>query len=163
MLKPCDSQMVIKRIKQIGSKAAPVQSPALSSPTPAAAAPVIADSGESLELRVSQALHKMGVPANIKGYRYLITAIELCINDMDMLSSVTKQLYPTIAKRYDTTPSRVERAIRHSIEVAWNRGQIDVLDAVFGYTINTRKGKPTNSEFIAMLSDKLRMSHSLLD
>jgi two-component system response regulator (stage 0 sporulation protein A) len=76
---------------------------------------------------------------------------------------VTKLLYPTIAKRYDTTPSRVERAIRHSIEVAWNRGQIDVLDAVFGYTINTRKGKPTNSEFIAMLSDKLRMSHSLLD
>jgi len=79
------------------------------------------------------------------------------------LGSVTKQLYPTIAKRYDTTPSRVERAIRHSIEVAWNRGQIDVLDAVFGYTINTRKGKPTNSEFIAMLSDKLRMSRNLLD
>jgi two-component system response regulator (stage 0 sporulation protein A) len=105
----------------------------------------------------------MGVPANIKGYRYLITAIELCIGDMDMLGSVTKLLYPTIAKRYDTTPSRVERAIRHSIEVAWNRGQIDVLDAVFGYTINTRKGKPTNSEFIAMLSDKLRMSRGLLD
>lgn len=163
MLKPCDSQMVIKRIKQIGSKTAPVSSAELSAPTAAAPAPAFADSGESLELRVSQALHKMGVPANIKGYRYLITAIELCISDMDMLGSVTKQLYPAIAKRYDTTPSRVERAIRHSIEVAWNRGQIDVLDAVFGYTINTRKGKPTNSEFIAMLSDKLRMSPSLLD
>lgn len=164
MLKPCDSQMVIKRIKQIGSKTAPTQAPAMPAPAASAAStPVIADSGESLELRISQALHKMGVPANIKGYRYLITAIELCIADMDMLGSVTKQLYPTIAKRYDTTPSRVERAIRHSIEVAWNRGQIDVLDAVFGYTINTRKGKPTNSEFIAMLSDKLRMSHSLLD
>ena len=165
MLKPCDSQMVIKRIKQIAAKTAPVSTAAISAaaPLPAAAVSAVTDSGESLELRVSQALHKMGVPANIKGYRYLITAIELCINDMDMLGSVTKQLYPTIAKRYDTTPSRVERAIRHSIEVAWNRGQIDVLDAVFGYTINTRKGKPTNSEFIAMLSDKLRMSHSLLD
>ncbi|MBQ4563738.1 MAG: sporulation initiation factor Spo0A C-terminal domain-containing protein, partial [Lachnospiraceae bacterium] len=130
---------------------------------PASALPAITTPAESPEVRISQALHQMGVPANIKGYRYLITAIELCMNDMDMLGSVTKQLYPTIAKRYDTTPSRVERAIRHSIEVAWNRGQIDVLDAVFGYTINTRKGKPTNSEFIAMLSDKLRMSHSLLD
>lgn len=163
MLKPCDSQMVIKRIKQIGSKSVPAASTALSAPLPGNAPQPAAETGESLELRISQALHKMGVPANIKGYRYLITAIELCVGDMDMLGSVTKQLYPTIAKRYDTTPSRVERAIRHSIEVAWNRGQIDVLDAVFGYTINTRKGKPTNSEFIAMLSDKLRMSHSLLD
>ena len=163
MLKPCDSQMLIKRIKQIGSKAIPTASTAMAAPMTAVTAPVITDTGEPLELRVSQALHQMGVPANIKGYRYLITAIELCIGDMDMLGSVTKLLYPTIAKRYDTTPSRVERAIRHSIEVAWNRGQIDVLDAVFGYTINTRKGKPTNSEFIAMLSDKLRMSRGLLD
>ena len=163
MLKPCDSQMVIKRIKQIGSKTAPTHVQEIHAPYSSSASPTTPPSGESSEIRISQALHQMGVPANIKGYRYLITAIELCMSDMDMLGSVTKLLYPTIAKRYDTTPSRVERAIRHSIEVAWNRGQIDVLDAVFGYTINTRKGKPTNSEFIAMLSDKLRMSHSLLD
>jgi two-component system response regulator (stage 0 sporulation protein A) len=159
MLKPCDSQMVIKRIKQIGSKTPPSASIAMAPPV--SNAQPDQGSGESLEVRISRALHKMGVPANIKGYRYLTTAIELCINDMDMLGSVTKQLYPTIAKRYDTTSSRVERAIRHSIEVAWNRGQIDVLDSVFGYTINTRKGKPTNSEFIAMLSDKLRMNCDL--
>ena len=110
-----------------------------------------------LEIVVSDIMHELGVPAHIKGYQYLREAILLTVNSPDMMSSVTKVLYPTVAKTFSTTASRVERAIRHAIEVAWDRGDIDVLSSYFGYTIQNSRGKPTNSEFIAMISDKLRL------
>ena len=110
-----------------------------------------------LQMTVSEIMHQIGVPAHIKGYQYLREAIVLSINDREMMSSVTKVLYPTVAKMYSTTSSRVERAIRHAIEVAWDRGDVDVLSSYFGYTIQNTRGKPTNSEFIAMISDKLRL------
>lgn len=110
-----------------------------------------------LEVTVSEIMHQIGVPAHIKGYQYLREAIILSVNDNEMMHSVTKVLYPTVAKIYNTTPSRVERAIRHAIEVAWDRGDVDVLSAYFGYTIQNTRGKPTNSEFVAMISDKLRL------
>lgn len=112
-----------------------------------------------LEKDVTDMIHEIGVPAHIKGYQYLRDAIQMSVNDMDMLGSITKTLYPTIASKYQTTPSRVERAIRHAIEVAWNRGRMETLDALFGYTINTGKGKPTNSEFIALIADKIRLQY----
>lgn len=116
----------------------------------------ITDKGD-LEVTVSEIMHQIGVPAHIKGYQYLREAIVLSINDREMMSSVTKVLYPTVAKLYSTTSSRVERAIRHAIEVAWDRGDVDILSSYFGYTIQNTRGKPTNSEFIAMISDKLRL------
>jgi len=110
-----------------------------------------------LEKDVTDMIHELGVPAHIKGYQYLREAIMMAVEDIDMLGSITKILYPTIAKKYQTTASRVERAIRHAIEVAWSRGKMETLDALFGYTINTGKGKPTNSEFIALIADKIRL------
>lgn len=110
-----------------------------------------------LELMITEIIHQIGVPAHIKGYHYLREAITLAVNNADIINSVTKQLYPTVAKKYQTTSSRVERAIRHAIEVAWDRGDIDVLNSYFGYTIHNERGKPTNSEFIAMIADKLRL------
>ena len=112
---------------------------------------------KDLEVVVSQIMHQIGVPAHIRGYQYLREAIILSVNDDEMISSVTKILYPTVAKRFKTTPSRVERAIRHAIEVAWDRGDVDILSSYFGYTIQNERGKPTNSEFIAMISDKLKL------
>ena len=113
----------------------------------------------NLESDVTNLIHEIGVPAHIKGYTYLRDAIILSVSDMEMLNSITKLLYPTIAKMHQTTPSRVERAIRHAIEVAWNRGKMDTIDALFGYTINTGKGKPTNSEFVALIADKIRLEY----
>lgn len=110
-----------------------------------------------LEVVISEIMHQIGVPAHIKGYQYLREAIILSVNNTEMMSSVTKLLYPTVAKTFNTTASRVERAIRHAIEVAWDRGDVDVLSSYFGYTIQNTRGKPTNSEFIAMISDKLRL------
>lgn len=112
-----------------------------------------------LEKDVTDIIHEIGVPAHIKGYQYLREAIMMSVQDVEMLGSITKVLYPTIAKKYQTTPSRVERAIRHAIEVAWSRGRMETLDALFGYTINTGKGKPTNSEFIALIADKIRLQY----
>lgn len=112
-----------------------------------------------LEKDVTDMIHEIGVPAHIKGYQYLREAIMMSVEDPDMLGSITKVLYPTIAKRYQTTSSRVERAIRHAIEVAWNRGRMETLDNLFGYTINTGKGKPTNSEFIALIADRIRLQY----
>lgn len=112
-----------------------------------------------LEQDVTNMIHEIGVPAHIKGYQYLREAIMMSVDDPAMISSITKILYPTIAKRFQTTPSRVERAIRHAIEVAWSRGKMETLDALFGYTIDTGKGKPTNSEFIALIADKIRLSY----
>ena len=113
-----------------------------------------------LKRDVTDMIHEIGVPAHIKGYQYLREAIMMSVEDSEMLGSITKVLYPTIARKYQTTSSRVERAIRHAIEVAWNRGKMETLDAMFGYTINTGKGKPTNSEFIALIADKIRMQYS---
>lgn len=113
----------------------------------------------NIESDVTAIIHDVGVPAHIKGYQYLREAIIMSVNDTEMLNSITKILYPTIAKKYQTTSSRVERAIRHAIEVAWNRGRMDTIDELFGYTINAEKGKPTNSEFIALIADKIRLEY----
>lgn len=113
----------------------------------------------ALRNTVTAVIHEIGVPAHIKGYQYLREAIMMSVDDIEMLNSITKILYPTIAKRYQTTPSRVERAIRHAIEVAWSRGKMDTIDELFGYTINNGKGKPTNSEFIALIADKIRLDY----
>ena len=114
-----------------------------------------------IEAQVTKIIHQIGVPAHIKGYQYLRTAILMTINDNDIINSVTKVLYPTVAKKYATTTSRVERAIRHAIEVAWDRGDIDTLNSYFGYTIQNNRGKPTNSEFIAMIADNLRLKYKI--
>lgn len=111
-----------------------------------------------LERCVSELMHQIGIPAHIRGYQYIREAIILSLNNSDMLNAITKELYPTVAREYKTTASRVERAIRHAIEVAWTRGDIEMLNAIFGYTIKTSKGKPTNGEFISMLTDRLRIS-----
>ena len=112
---------------------------------------------ENLEALVTNVIHEVGVPAHIKGYQYLREAIMMVVNDIEVINQITKQLYPDIASKYRTSPSRVERAIRHAIEVAWGRGQTETVENIFGYTISAAKGKPTNSEFIAMIADKLRL------
>ena len=131
----------------------PLDASAQTVPQPPGQAP------RSLEKDVTDMIHEIGVPAHIKGYQYLREAIMMSVQDIVMLNSITKILYPTIAKKYQTTPSRVERAIRHAIEVAWSRGRMETLDALFGYTINTGKGKPTNSEFIALIADQHRLQY----
>ena len=110
-----------------------------------------------LEAQVTKIIHQIGVPAHIKGYQYLRDAIMMTVRDMNIINAITKVLYPTVARHYDTTSSRVERAIRHAIEVAWDRGDVETLQRFFGYTVSQTKGKPTNSEFISMLADKLRL------
>lgn len=115
--------------------------------------------GTMLEAVVTDIIHEIGVPAHIKGYQYLRSAILMAVHDMDILNSITKQLYPSIAEEYGTTASRVERAIRHAIEVAWGRGSMDTINELFGYTIHAGKGKPTNSEFIALIADKIRLDN----
>ena len=120
-----------------------------------------ADAIPDIETQVTKIIHQIGVPAHIKGYQYLRTAILLTIQDSDIINSVTKVLYPSVAKKYQTTTSRVERAIRHAIEVAWDRGDVDTLNSYFGYTIQNNRGKPTNSEFIAMIADNLRLKYKL--
>lgn len=114
-----------------------------------------------LESEITSIIHEIGVPAHIKGYFYLREAISMVVNDIELLSAVTKELYPSIARKYNTTSSRVERAIRHAIEVAWNRGQVESINKIFGYTIHNEKGKPTNSEFIAMVADRLRLKNKV--
>ncbi|HEY5561066.1 MAG TPA: sporulation transcription factor Spo0A [Clostridiaceae bacterium] len=114
-----------------------------------------------LEMDITAIIHEIGIPAHIKGYMFLREAITMVVNNIDLLSAITKELYPNIAKKYNTTPSRVERAIRHAIEVAWGRGQVETIDKIFGYTIHNDKGKPTNSEFIAMVADKIRLSYKI--
>lgn len=111
----------------------------------------------NIQMSITKILHELGIPSHIKGYQYIREAILLAVENQDIINSITKTLYPTLATKFNTTPSRVERAIRHAIEVAWNRGQIEIHDKIFGYTVNSNKGKPTNSEFIAMIADKLMM------
>ena len=153
ILKPFDNEMLLSRIKNV--RGLPVRR----REGGMAAEGRAAQQERNLELDVTNIIHEIGVPAHIKGYQYLRDAIILSVEDMEMLNSITKILYPTIAKKYQTTPSRVERAIRHAIEVAWSRGRMETLDALFGYTIDTGKGKPTNSEFIALIADKIRLSY----
>ena len=145
LLKPVDISVLTERITQLTGWFRGVRSQAEEY------------SDDNMLILVSDIMHQLGVPAHIKGYQYLRESIMLTIHDSDMMSSVTKVLYPTVARKFKTTPSRVERAIRHAIEVAWDRGDVDVLSGYFGYTIQTSRGKPTNSEFIAMISDKLRL------
>ena len=140
MLKPFDPEQLAQRVLQISKWSNDFQK-----------------DDNNLELEITEIIHEIGVPAHIKGYHYLREAITLAVNDSDIINSVTKQLYPCVAKKFSTTSSRVERAIRHAIEVAWDRGDIDVLNSYFGYTIHNERGKPTNSEFIAMIADKLRL------
>ena len=115
------------------------------------------DETQALQRQVTAVIHEVGVPAHIKGYQYVREAIVIAVQDMDVINAVTKVLYPEVAKRYNTTPSRVERAVRHAIEVAWDRGDLETLQSYFGYTVSNTKGKPTNSEFIAMIADKIRL------
>ena len=145
MLKPCDMTALVERLEEIrggdGQKAAEKRRP----------------DKTSIESMVTGIIHEIGVPAHIKGYQYLREAIIIAVNDMDVINAITKVLYPQVAKTFGTTPSRVERAIRHAIEVAWDRGDLDTLQRFFGYTVSNTKGKPTNSEFIALIADRLQL------
>lgn len=165
-VKPFDMEVFTKRIREMFNSAPTSVSQAsvrVSYPTSS-----IMSSTETktkapidLETEITSIIHEIGVPAHIKGYMYLREAITMVVNDMELLSAVTKELYPSIAKKYNTTASRVERAIRHAIEVAWGRGQIEAINKLFGYTIHNDKGKPTNSEFIAIIADKLRLKNKV--
>ena len=168
IVKPFDMDTLINRIRQLKSTGSTVRSSntlmsnnainaQLNSNQLTGVKQKAAPSHHNLETEVTSVIHEIGVPAHIKGYQYLRDAIIMVITDMDILNSITKQLYPSIAKSYNTTPSRVERAIRHAIEVAWSRGKMDTIDKLFGYTVNNGKGKPTNSEFIALIADRLRL------
>ncbi len=164
VVKPFDIDLLISRIRELKNyKPAPVNNNFISKETNTSKQQYIEisenkkNSEETLEALVTNIIHEVGVPAHIKGYQYLREAIMMVVNDIDVINQITKSLYPQIADRFDTTPSRVERAIRHAIEVAWGRGQQDVVENIFGYTISAAKGKPTNSEFIAMIADKLRL------
>ena len=149
-LKPFDTDDMCERIKALCGK---THVDSVRRPQPISAV----NSNSSLEMRVTEIIHQIGVPAHIKGYQYLRDAILMAIDDDDIINAVTKRLYPAVSKKHNTTSSRVERAIRHAIEVAWDRGDVDVLNSYFGYTIHNGRGKPTNSEFIAMISDKFRL------
>jgi two-component system response regulator (stage 0 sporulation protein A) len=155
MSKPCNIPALLTRVRQLCGvcQLVPLKSASVDCRQ---SSPVSREDAE-LEAVVTDIIHEIGVPAHIKGYQYLREAIILTIKDMDMINAVTKVLYPEVAKKFDTTPSRVERAIRHAIEVAWDRGDIEVLQKFFGYTVSNIKGKPTNSEFIAMIADCLSL------
>ena len=145
MLKPCELATVVERLEELRDGESQRRSmPRRSDKT-------------SIESMVTGIIHEIGVPAHIKGYQYLREAIIIAVNDMDVINAITKVLYPQVAKTFQTTPSRVERAIRHAIEVAWDRGDLDTLQRFFGYTVSNTKGKPTNSEFIALIADKLQL------
>ncbi|CUH94284.1 Stage 0 sporulation protein A homolog [Propionispora sp. 2/2-37] len=146
ILKPFNMEVLTSRIRQLAG-------------TISSQRPVVAQAIKSrpIDVEVTNIIREIGIPAHIKGYQYLRDAIMMIINEMELLGAVTKVLYPMIAQKYTTTPSRVERAIRHAIEVAWSRGNMDMINKIFGYTIKLEKGKPTNSEFMAMIADKLRM------
>lgn len=158
IMKPFDNDMVLSRIKNIRSSVGNTNAEIRKVNAYEKAEDLCE---RNLEADVTEIIHEIGVPAHIKGYQYLRDAIVMSVNDMDMLNSITKILYPTIAKKYQTTSSRVERAIRHAIEVAWSRGKMDTIDEMFGYTIHNGKGKPTNSEFIALITDRIRLEYRM--
>ena len=161
VVKPFDIELLIKRIKEVKVfQNVPIKSSYINRELKAQyieLEPNGRKDQKNLEALVTNIIHEVGVPAHIKGYQYLREAIMMVTNDIDVINQITKQLYPEIANKYRTTPSRVERAIRHAIEVAWGRGQTDTVENIFGYTVSAQKGKPTNSEFIAMIADKLRL------
>ena len=152
MVKPFDLEILVSRIRQLKSELSGKQKNSVLGSQMGMANPV-----KGLETRVTAILHDIGIPAHIRGYHYMREAIMLAVKDAEVLNYITKELYPAIAKKCNTTPSRVERAIRHAIEVAWSRGKIDAIDSLFGYTVSNNKGKPTNSEFIALIADNLRL------
>lgn len=158
MMKPFDNNVLINRIKEIKRHELPVSAEELSEKKVKKNMETL---NYNLESDVTNIIHEIGVPAHIKGYQYLRDAIMMSVNDGEMLNSITKLLYPSIAKQHKTTPSRVERAIRHAIEVAWSRGKMDTIDELFGYTVSNGKGKPTNSEFVALIADKIRLEYKL--
>lgn len=153
VVKPFDFQIFIKRLKQTVDNDSLIQAKLDTSNS----YKKNVNNENNMETKITKIIQEIGVPAHIKGYLYLREAIHMVIEDMDYLGAVTKELYPNVAEKFNTTPSRVERAIRHAIEVAWNRGKIDTIDKIFGYTVNNNKGKPTNSEFIALIADKIRL------
>ncbi|WP_010650805.1 sporulation transcription factor Spo0A [Oceanobacillus massiliensis] len=153
VLKPFDMENLADQVRQVKGNTS--ISPAISKSAK------VERKKQDLEANITNIIHEIGVPAHIKGYMYLREAITMVYNDIELLGSITKVLYPDIAKKFNTTASRVERAIRHAIEVAWSRGNIDSISALFGYTINISKAKPTNSEFIAMVADRLRLEHKV--
>ena len=155
IMKPFNNDMVLSRVKSIKNY---MTSGCLKIPGNPVSEKIVV---EDLENQVTDMIHEVGVPAHIKGYQYLRDAIMMVIDEAEMLNSITKILYPTIAKRNQTTPSRVERAIRHAIEVAWSRGNMDIINSLFSYTVSTGKGKPTNSEFIALIADKIRLQNKI--
>jgi len=161
IVKPFEIKLLIKRIKELKFyQPAPIKGNYMTRELKTQyidIAPEDKKNEENLEALVTNVIHEVGVPAHIKGYQYLREAIMMVIGDIDVINQITNQLYPDIARKYKTTPSRVERAIRHAIEVAWGRGQQDTIENIFGYTVSAAKGKPTNSEFIAMIADKLRL------
>ena len=148
MLRPLDYKQLDERIRRVCSLRGTGRQPS-------------SDAAPDIETQITRVIHQIGVPAHIKGYQYLRTAIMMTVTDADVINSVTKILYPSVAKKYATTSSRVERAIRHAIEVAWDRGDVETLNSYFGYTIQNSRGKPTNSEFIAMIADNLRLQNKL--
>lgn len=152
IMKPVDNKILAARIEKV-----------CAGRTKGMRSREVREMSDDLETQVTKIIHKIGVPAHIKGYQYLRTAIMLSVNDSEIINAVTKVLYPTIAAKYGTTPSRVERAIRHAIEVAWDRGDVEVLNRYFGYTVQSSRGKPTNSEFIAIISDMLRLKNRIAE
>ncbi|AJA51976.1 chemotaxis protein CheY [Clostridium pasteurianum] len=163
VVKPFDMDVFTKRIRQMFNNTILDSETKKTMPISEKAADVKISQSVPLDLEdeITSIIHEIGVPAHIKGYMYLREAINMVVDNIELLSAVTKELYPSIAKKYNTTASRVERAIRHAIEVAWSRGQVDTINKLFGYTIHNGKGKPTNSEFIAMIADKLRLKNKV--
>lgn len=157
MIKPFDMESLVSRVRQAVE---PVKNKSQSSPA-SDKKMTEEETRHLIETKVTAILHEIGVPAHIRGYHFMREAIIMAVKNLDVLNYITKELYPTIAKKCGTTPSRVERAIRHAIEVAWNRGRIDAIDSMFGYTVSGSKGKPTNSEFIALIADRLRLELKL--
>ena len=160
VVKPFDIEVLMKRIEELKCYQVPEKSSNFiirEAKSEYIQIPKMERKEDNLEALVTNIIHEVGVPAHIKGYQYLREAIMMVVDNIDMINQITKQLYPEIAHKYKTTSSRVERAIRHAIEVAWSRGKIEATESIFGYTVNANKGKPTNSEFIAMIADKLRL------
>lgn len=158
MVKPINLHILVERINQYTQNNCMIQNIEPTKSVSGIRKPAFLPVTDDLETTITEIMHELGVPAHIKGYQYLREAIMLVIHNQEMINSITKQLYPAVAKKFTTTTSRVERAIRHAIEVAWDRGETEVLSSYFGYTIHTNRGKPTNSEFVAMISDKIRLS-----
>ncbi len=147
ILKPLELPVLLRRIRQVANETQTTSE-----------GPILYNNKRNIDVEVTRIIHQMGVPAHVKGYQYLRDAIILVVGEVNLMGAVTKELYPLIAEKYDTTASRVERAIRHAIELAWDRGNVEMMNSYFGYTIDIERGKPTNSEFIAMVADNLRIN-----